>query len=118
MSGHISMSIKEQERIIVIEQVIRKELKQKIAAAQLGESVRQLRRQVKRYVHAGGAKGLVHQGRGKTSHRKIPREEIDRIVGIVRETYADFGPTFALEKLQELHGVTLKVERLRQALIA
>jgi hypothetical protein len=117
MIGQILMSTKEQERIGVIEQVMRKELKQTEAADQLHESTRQLRRQIRAY-QAEAAKGLVHRGRGKPSHRKIPQSEIDRIIQLVRDKYSDFGPTLALEKLQELDGITsLKVERLRQAMI-
>ena len=117
MNGQITMNPKEQDQISVIEKVIRKEMKQKVAAKQLGESVRQLRRQVKKYKNGGGAKALVHKARGKVSNRAIPQAEIDRIIKLVRAKYLDFGPTFALEKLQEFDGVTLKVERLRQAMI-
>jgi len=36
----------------------------------------------------------------------------ETVLSIVRERYADFGPTLAAEKLSELHG--LGVETLRQ----
>ena len=36
---------------------------------------------------------------------------------IVRERYADFGPTLAAEKLSELHGLDLGIETLRQWMI-
>jgi hypothetical protein len=39
------------------------------------------------------------------------------VLAIVRERYADFGPTLAAEKLSELHGLDLGVETLRQWMI-
>ena len=33
---------------------------------------------------------------------------------LVRERYADFGPTLACEKLRELHGVDLSKETIRK----
>ena len=37
---------------------------------------------------------------------------------IVRERYADFGPTLACEKLRELHGVDLSKETVRKLMSA
>ena len=37
---------------------------------------------------------------------------------LVRERYADFGPTFAREKLVEVHGYRLSVETLRKWMVA
>jgi hypothetical protein len=39
-------------------------------------------------------------------------------VRLVRERYADFGPTLAHEKLSESHGVKVSVETLRQWMMA
>jgi hypothetical protein len=36
------------------------------------------------------------------------------VTGIIRECYADFGPTLAGEKLAELHGIRLARETIRQ----
>jgi transposase len=116
MSGQIYMSTKEQQRVVVLEQLIRKEIKSTQAAKLLGVTQRQVRRQKKRYQQEG-VKGLVHKSRGKESNHKIDQIEIDRVMKIVREQYYDFGPTFALEKLQQFHMVTFKVERLRQAMV-
>jgi hypothetical protein len=38
-------------------------------------------------------------------------------IGIIRERYADFGPTLAAEKLAELHGICLARETVRQWMI-
>jgi hypothetical protein len=39
------------------------------------------------------------------------------VLAIVRERYADFGPTLAGGTLSELHGLDLGVETLRQWMI-
>lgn len=37
----------------------------------------------------------------------------DRVLAILRERYADFGPTLACEKLYECHGIRLAKETVR-----
>lgn len=113
MKGIISMSIKETERITVMDDLIAKRIKQKHAAKQLGISVRQVQRIVKKYKREG-ISGLVHLGRGKPGNRTIPQTEKDRAIGIIKERYSDFGPTFALEKLKEYHRVAFGVDTLRK----
>lgn len=116
MEGIIHMSAKEAERITVMENLIAKKIKQKHAALQLNMSVRQIRRIKKKYkLH--GAKGLVHLSRGKESNRTINQTEKDRAVGLIKQHYPDFGPTFALEKLSQNHRILFGVDTLRKEMI-
>jgi hypothetical protein len=39
------------------------------------------------------------------------------VVKILRESYPDFGPTLAAEKLQQRHGITVAKETIRRILI-
>lgn len=117
MKGVISMSNKETERITVMDNLLAKRLKQKHAARQLNISIRQIQRMLKRYKREGVA-GLVHLGRGKVSNRVISQKEKDRAINIIKEHYHDFGPTFALEKLKEHHGVLFGVDTLRKEMIS
>jgi hypothetical protein len=48
-----------------------------------------------------GAASLVSKHRGKPSNRRLPIEVRALTLSIVRERYADFGPTRAAEKLAE-----------------
>lgn len=41
----------------------------------------------------------------------------ERALLIIRERYADFGPTLACEKLAELHGLYLAKETVRKLMI-
>lgn len=116
MKGYIIMSDKEVSRISIVGKLIKKEIKQKQAARILGLSERQVRRLKRRYKKEG-TEGLVHKSRGRLSNRKIPDKEINRAIEIIKKRYYDFGPTFALEKLQQYHGVAFKRETLRKAMI-
>lgn len=107
------MSIKETERIAVMDNLIAKRVKQKHAAKQLGISVRQVQRIVKVYKREG-INGLVHKLRGRESNRIIPREKKDQISALIKLHYADFGPTLVHEKLTEIHRLVFSDETIRQ----
>lgn len=115
MKGYFTMSSKEINRLSIMEQLVKKEIKQKKAAKALRLSVRQIKRLKKKYRQEGPA-GLIHKNRGRESNHKIPAEEINRVIEIVKERYWDFGPTLALEKLKKYHQVNLGRERLRMAM--
>jgi len=111
------LSHKEIDRLGVIQQVAGKQLRQRDAARQLGLSVRQVKRLVARY-RAEGAAGLVSRHREKRPGNALSDAVRQAIIGIVRDNYADFGPTLACEKLAERHGHKVSVETLRQWMIA
>lgn len=117
MNKIISMSIKETERIPILERLMKKEVKQKHAAHMLNLSVRQIQRQVKRYKRFG-ANGIPHRLRGILSNHRISETNMSDALFILREKYADFGVTLAHEKLTENHGITFSRETLRKAMIA
>src|SRR4029077_10614717 len=65
-----------------------------------------------------GAASLVSKHRGKPSNHRLPTEVRTLALSIVRERYADFGPTMAAEKLSEHHGCSVSRETLRGWMIA
>jgi transposase len=112
----ITLTKKEHERLAVVRQVMRRELKQKVAAELLGLSTRQVRnlvRKVERY----GAKGLAHGNRGKPSPKRMAQALIDRIIALVKERYRDFKPKFAAEKLWKRDKIKVSDEKMRQIMI-
>lgn len=113
---NITMSLKEVNRVKVLEKLERKEITQNTAALLISISTRQVRRIFKKYKEYG-ASGLAHRSRGKTSNRRINQAEIDRAIDLVKKYYPDFGPTFALEKLKANHNVKFEVDTLRIAMI-
>ena len=64
-----------------------------------------------------GASGLVSRRRGRPSNRKLSAALRERASDLVRELYADFGPTLACEKLTEQHGLEISRETLRRWMI-
>lgn len=117
MTEHFNMSAKEIDRTPIVEKLTDGEMTVKQAAGTLSLSTRQVKRLKKRFAKLG-PKGLMHRNRGRESRRQTPQAEIDRVMRIVADLYYDFGPTLALEKLQEKHNVTISRETLRKAMIA
>ena len=79
------------------------------------------RRQVFRLLRGlkqDGATSLLSKRRGKPSNNRLPSEVRTLALSIVRDRYADFGPTLAAEKLTEHHGCSVSRETLRGWMIA
>ncbi len=114
--GTVTMSAKELDRLEVLGRVVERRLTQRQAAEQLGLSERQVRR-LCRALRRQGAAGLVSRKRGRPSNRRLPAVVREQAVALVRERYADFGPTLAGEKLAAQHGVAVSTETLRQWMI-
>ena len=83
----------------------------------LGLSVRWIREKLKRFIQKGAA-GLVHRRRNKPSPKIWNVLQKDFVMGLFNKDFHDFGPTFAVEKLRELYGITISRETLRKAMIA
>ena len=111
--GLVTISMNELQRVKVIEAVVDGRLSGVRAAGQLGLTERQISR-LKRRFEASGAAGLVSGKRGKPSNRQLPMNLRARVIALIRERYADFGPTLAREKLYECHGILLAKESVRQ----
>jgi transposase len=111
--GLITASMRELERVKVIEAVLEGRLRCFQAAERLQLGERQISRLCRRYEACGPA-GLVSGKRGKASNRELPIDLRARAMALVRERYADFGPTLACEKLAECHGIRLAKETVRR----
>ena len=104
------------DRLSVIRCVLERKLTWSDAARQLGVGERQIGNLAAK-VRAEGNKGIVHGLRGKPSNHRLKPGLLDDALEIVKDRYPDFGPTFANEKLESLHGVGLSTETLRQGMI-
>ena len=112
MAEVVQMSLKESDRYAVIVQVIKRTMGQSDAGRWLNISVRQVKRLV-RAIRQDAAQGAVSKRWGAPSNRRIAAPVRARFVGLVREHYADFGPTLACEYLTSQHGYTGSAETLR-----
>jgi len=111
--GTITMSMGELDRLKVVQALVDGLLKPGSAARKLGLTVRQVHRLVVRY-RAEGPSGLVSRRRNRPSNNQVDDEIAQIALTIIRQRYADFGPTLACEKLRELHGVDLSKETIRK----
>ena len=87
------------------------------AAAVMGISYRQAKRILRRYREEGAA-GLVHRNVGRPSGRGTDDALRQAVLRTYEESYSDFGPTLAAEKLAERDGLVVDHETLRRWLIA
>jgi len=83
-----------------------KELTQAAAAELLGINVRTFQRWAERF-EAEGDDGLVDLRMGRRSPRRAPEEELERMLGLFRDKYADFTVKHFHEQLQKRHGYVL-----------
>lgn len=113
----ITMSMREADRLKTIQAVVDRMARVGQAAQRMGLSRRQLERLIQRYKEDGVA-GLVSRRRGRPSNHQLAPGIAERAIGLIRERYADFGPTLACEKLSERHGLTLGVETVRALMTA
>jgi transposase len=113
----LSMSDGELQRLEVLRDVDRGGLPVGAAAQLLGRSERQVWRLLKAF-RAEGASGLISKKRGRPSNRKTSEAMRSAVLWIVRQNYADFGPTLAAEKLAGEHGFAFSSETLRKWMIA
>lgn len=112
----ITMSMRELDRCKVIEAVVRDGLMVWRAAEKLGISRRQVERLAQRY-RQDGPQGLVSRRWGQSGHNQLSPGLESRARGLIRDSYADFGPTLAAEKLRERHGIDLAKETVRRIMI-
>ena len=92
------MSERELRRIEVLAQVDDGRLGVEAGAGVLGLSRRQLFRLLARY-RAEGAPAIRHRARGRVPNNRIHPAKRDYALALIRESYADFGPTLAAETL-------------------
>jgi transposase len=112
----LSVSDAELRRLEVLRDVDRDGLPVRAAAQLLGRSERQVWRLLKAF-RRDGAAGLISKKRGRPSNRKTAASVRAAALWIVRQNYADFGPTLAAEKLAAEHGFSFSSETLRKWMI-
>lgn len=112
----ISMSLKELDRLQIIRDSVSRQITQEQAADRIGISIRQVKRLVQRY-RIEGPQGLISRRRGQRPNNAFTSEFRTLVISLVRDKYPDFGPTFACEKLREIHGLALSAETLRKWMV-
>ena len=112
MNGVLTLSKKEIDRLMIITQTEENKITVLEAAELLALTQRQIYRILKR-IRAEGVKGIIHKLRGRASNRGYPKELKEKIIGIYRKQYSDYGPTLYSEMLTEYHNISLNRETVR-----
>ena len=108
----VLMSKRELSRLDVLARLDSDRLTVLAAAGLMNVTPRQTYRLLRRY-RDGGASAIANQRRGRPSNNRLPDVVRDHAIALVRERYADFGPTFAAEKLAERDDLRVSRETLR-----
>jgi hypothetical protein len=112
----LKMTLKEANRLTIMKLLESKKINLKKASEELGLSYRQQLRIWKNYQREG-PKGLISKKRGNPGNYCLSKELIQKVLGLIREKYLDYGPTFLKEKLEKKHQIKLAKETLRQLMI-
>ena len=107
------MSERELNRIEVLAQVDDGRLSVQNGANMLDITKRQMFRLLKRY-RTEGAAAIRHKARGKSPNNKFHKAKREFVLALIKESYADFGPTLAAEMLAQHHGFKVSRETLRK----
>ncbi len=113
MNGSLLMSLREHDRVKLLEEVAKRKLTIKEAAHLSGISERQFYR-IKSSYEKDGLAGVIHQSRGRPSNRGFSPSLKNKVIKIYREGYRDFDPTFFSEKLEEYRQIKIDHETLRR----
>ena len=100
------LSSREQEKADIITAAIAGKITNNQAAKQLRLSVRQVQR-AKAAIRKEGIMRVVHGLKGKPGNHRIEENVKEKVLDVIAKNYADFKPSFATEKLEENHGITI-----------
>lgn len=112
----LTMSNREIDKLKVIQNAIDGKLTWPQAAEILSLSERQVGRLCAR-VREEGNRGVIHGLKGLPSNNKLPVALIDKAIGLVKQHFADFGPTLANEHLLDDYKIRVSTNTLRKAMI-
>jgi transposase len=116
MDKLLEMSVKELNRLGVMQRLTEKRMSQKEAGRILNVSRRQIKRLLKAYRKKGAA-GLISKHRGRKGNNRLSEEVKRRALNLLKTKYKGFGPTLAHEKLVEREKLKLSDESLRKLMI-
>lgn len=113
MNGDITMSIKELQRVRVMEQVINGALSLVEATAFMRISYRQAKRLKVKYKEAGPV-GLIHGNRGKVPANTTAEDKKEQIRELSKGKYAGCNDSHFTEMLEEREGIRISRESIRR----
>ncbi len=107
----------EKEKYEIIKSCIEGDLTNQEAANRLGLKTRRIQ-YLKRSVEKNGMEGVIHGLKGFLSQRKTDTKREQKVLTFLKKKdHHDFGPTFAMEKLEECKGIILDVGTVRRIMV-
>jgi len=116
MEGLVTLSKREQKRLIVLNEVEKGKLRGREAAEVLALSLRHVRRLLADY-RREGAGGLAHANRGKRPPNRVERALRERVIELAGSTYAGCNTQHYTELLLKREGIRLSRSTVRRMLI-
>jgi len=116
MKEKVTLNVKEQKRLLVLNEILAGRMTGQEAAEVMGLSLRHTRRLIAAYRKEGVAV-LGHGNRGKRSHKRTPEAVEEEIVTLAKGLYHDYNNCHFAEELEERHGIAVSsstVRRVRQ----
>jgi transposase len=115
MAETFALSNRELSRATILAMVGSKQMTLVAAAERLGVSLRQARRQLRRF-ELGGAKALQHKARGRPAPNRLDPAAAEQVLELAQREYAGFNDSHLQEALAEREGIVLGRETLRRLL--
>lgn len=112
----MTLNIREQKRLMVLNDVERGGTTAGEGAELLGLSLRQVRRLLAAYRREGAA-ALAHGNRGRRPHNAIDEGIKKRVVALARSRYTGFNAQHFTELLSEREGLTVSRSSVRRLLL-
>ena len=113
MREQVTLTIKEQKRLKVLNDLEAGMTTVKEASDVLGLSLRHIYRLRCRY-RLGGAAALAHGNRGRPSHRRLPQEVRVEIIDLVRKEFTDYNDHHLTDILNEEYGLHVSRSSVRR----
>ena len=113
----VSLTAREQQRVMVLNRVERGDMSGEEAARLVGLSVRQVRRLLAAYRKEGVA-ALAHGNRGRPPAHRLPEEIRKRVVALAQDPYRGLNHHHLQELLEEQEGLVLSRSSLWRVLTA
>jgi len=112
MSDRPILSNEEQQRLDITKAAIQRKITNGQAAKMLGISPRQIKR-LKKAVKTEGDEAIIHKLKRRRSNHCIDSSIKENLLKKIKDTYHDFKPGFATEKLQEQYGIDVTSQTIR-----
>src|ERR1700694_6042980 len=114
---HVTLNRQEQQRVIILTQVVSGTLTVAGAAERLALSVRQTKRLLAGFRQEGVA-ALAHGNRGRPPAHVLSAETRDAVRQLATGKYAGFNQVHLTERLGEVEGIALSRSSVRRILLA